>query len=339
MKKYFFAFFILLSSFCVFAKGEPLWYLDLDSAYPRDKYLSGSGSGLSVDEAKAAALASMTAFLKSDVQTNTVAESEMAENAGEVTRSQNIKRTVTVSSDVTVSGVEYTAPYFEKKKKLYHAACYIERAKLYDQNDQMLRKFKKEISLNLENASQALDEKNPIEAYVSFAEADNKASLFLRSYYVNLTLDSKTTKARYSDFADTLYGIGTAKEKALKSSAIFIKVEGDAGNSVLNAVTSYVKQNGISVSKSAAGAPYVMECVIEKNLSGGGDDVYCAYPEITINLKCGPDVLLEYSGSSQKKILSFDMAKIDRQCASKCIEMLNEGFDEKLKAFFRLNQE
>lgn len=336
MKKTILTISILFLNFIMFAKGEPDWFLDKNTVYPKSKYLCETGSGATEDSAKSAALTALVNYIKSDVETLTQAESRITNDDGDVTRSQSINQAVTVTSKLTLSGVEYTKPFYEKKRKLYHVACYIEKEKLLTQNETVLYKYKKQITTKMDQAKEYLKSKNPMEAYFSLKEAEKISDEYFACYYINLSLNAKRTEQKFEEFNNEVFLLDVEQDKCIKQAAIYIDVKGDFENMVSSTIATCIKKNGLAITKDKKSARYFMVCNIEKNLTGGGEDVYGASPDLNIELKFDNEVLFSYLkeyNPEDKKILSYDLKKIEKNCAQKAIEMINDGFEQKFKDF------
>lgn len=327
-------FFVTVSS--VFAKGEPAWFLDKNKAYPKNQFLCETGSGITEDDAKAAALTALVNYIQSDVQALTESESRMTNSDGTVTRNQEMNRTVKVSSNIKISGVEYSQLYFDKKKKLYYAACFIEREKLYKQNAATLTKLQKQIDSKINQAQEELKEKNFLEAYLLYLQAQSNSDAYLAAYYINISIDSQRAEEEFSEFTDTVFLLSSEMEKAFQKALVYVEIEGDYKNIITNTITALLKKNGFTVSKDKEKAGYVMYGEVEKHLAGGGEEVYEALPEISLNLKHGEEILFSYNVTSEpgeKKIFSYDLNKIEKISADRCVEKINDGFEEKIISF------
>lgn len=71
MRKYVLSVFVFLQFLSLFAASVPKWVSDVDSEFPKEKYIARLGSGNTVENARTDALGQIAGFFKSEVVVNT----------------------------------------------------------------------------------------------------------------------------------------------------------------------------------------------------------------------------------------------------------------------------
>ena len=121
---FFIIFFTIVSS--LYANDTyPVWLHGKNSVYPSSEYISALGSGKSKKIAKEDALAGISRYLRTEIKSNVKAETKADSTNGKSTYSQKLEETVTISSSATLSGIEYTKPYYAKNEKTWYCVAYI----------------------------------------------------------------------------------------------------------------------------------------------------------------------------------------------------------------------
>ena len=121
------AIFSLTGSLC-FAETPPSWLLKPEKDFPSKEYLREIGEGSSVNAAKSAALAALSLYFDTRVETVTQAvkrmDSVLAEGSETFSKSQSIAQVSKISSSAEFFCVNFTDPYYDKKRdKYFSLAC------------------------------------------------------------------------------------------------------------------------------------------------------------------------------------------------------------------------
>ena len=119
-----------LINFACFAKKveEPEWFKNYKSVYPVSEFIAMKGTGNSGELAKADAAAQIARYFVSNVVVNTSASSEMTSDGTNVTKNQRILTETEITSELSVFGMEYTVPFYNKPEKKWYAVAFINRA-------------------------------------------------------------------------------------------------------------------------------------------------------------------------------------------------------------------
>lgn len=316
--------------FSVFAKAAPDWVSDINSAYPKTQYFAALGYGKDIESSKYNALGTLTQNLQSSVQvvTSTVL-SEQQDEQGNVERSSSIEKSVQVVSSLSLSGVEYSEPYFDKKKKLYYTAAYLENEMLFEQISVKAERPLKQLNTSLERAEKMAAANDPFNAYFILKDAQNYADDFLSYYYIMYTADKKQAFSTYKRDINNAYDLPLLMKRYRETCLISIKSSSDFDKLSKDKLVSQLKASGFSIAgegTTISKVLYTAEVLVDLNLKseGDGDDVlYSASPSISVNLINKDAILYTWSAVSQDKIISYDRTNISKKCSASIVKLLD----------------
>lgn len=137
MKKYTFAFMLIFCSAFVFAKTKqsekaPNWLTNTEKAYPVAKYIRAVGEGSSSRQAQNDALSAVSLYFDTKTEILSVAvkeaQSVLSGDAETFSQSQGFSQMVNVSSNADFFCVQFTDPYYDKKRDTFYVLAYIDKA-------------------------------------------------------------------------------------------------------------------------------------------------------------------------------------------------------------------
>ena len=205
------------------AKNEPGWVNEPSSVYPKDKYFCAVGYASEAESAKANALGNLAQNLQSSVLVVTNAEINEQQINGVTDKSSLYNRTIQTVSSISLSGVEYSEVYFDKKKKLYYCAAYIENEFLFEQISVKIERPLKLMNSFLEKAENLEKNGNPFGAYLLLSDAEENSENFLSYYYILYIADKKSAFSAYKNEVTKAYEISLVKADYLKECVLNIK--------------------------------------------------------------------------------------------------------------------
>lgn len=308
-----------------FAEIFPAWILDIDGAFPRDKYIAELGSGRKPEYAKTNAAKEIARYLETNIQTVTEADVQMMEKDGEVFKTRTIDTKTVVSSNVTLSGLRYTVPFNSKKEKIYYCVCFLERETAFNQYLPEVNTAKETFKLYLNNAEK---ESDPLKKIKLLNQTDQKAG----ELYEKLCFAQLLVPEAAKSFKETYRQIGKIplliQEEENKLS-VTINVENDYSNLVKNEFAAAFKECGFTVKNDGT---YKLNVTVEMNESGS--DPIAVYPGVKADFT-GADGqgLLEYGYTTEEKTVSFDMGTAQKKAIPKILPAIHSGFVNDFKAF------
>ncbi|MCQ2592969.1 MAG: hypothetical protein MJ188_09320 [Treponema sp.] len=312
----------------VFAKSKkkeetkaPIWVTDegRNKLFPKSEYLTASAFGSSDTDAKSKAAAEINGTIKSIIESNVSSEYSAVESDGSLISRKSISQNVDISSGNTLFQLEYTVPFYSPDYGMYVCVAYINREKAFNAVLPKLNKAQQIFPAAYKKALLIEDEFEKILAI-------QKAQEFLTEYYevydfALAVAPSKTQK--YSD-VDTLAAASIAKVYELKSQiAIYVQVEADKNNQILDKITESFTKNNFIVVKSGA-YDYKAKVIVNTELTKT-QETYQTYPFISVEVLAGANTKYSYS-KQLDKVAGFDEATAIRRSYMNMCKAIEEDF-------------
>ena len=237
--------FLLASAFCF--SDVPIWHINLIEEFPNNKYISYEGNGKSETEAKQDALAGISAFFSSTIESKTYANSSKSQNNSEYNSKSFINRDITVSSYSELFAVYYTQSFYNKTDKNYYVCAYIDREeafkiisqRLFSQEQNFLRKkeliksenddFRKILFL-----TDALSEENEIKKLYTYSQIVAPEKTVRFNNLINLVDEAKNE-------------LGLLKRK----NPVSVFSSGDFSEEIKMIISGVLTEKGFVVSKNS----------------------------------------------------------------------------------------
>jgi hypothetical protein len=106
----------------------PAWAATIQSVYPRDAYITGRGSGSSIQEAETAALAEIALYFVRETNVERSTRSSWVETDGIAATESLTEENIIVESQTRLIAVRYAEdPWFNQAEKTWETLAYIER--------------------------------------------------------------------------------------------------------------------------------------------------------------------------------------------------------------------
>jgi len=312
-------------------KKEPGWYTDKEKAYPSIKYICQTGGADNEEGAKSAAAAEIGRYLSVTVDSTLMTEfGEVAAGKKSSTYSA-ISEKITSTSSITMSGLQYSEVYYNKKDKKYYCAAYIERSKAWGQyaNNADLSKSK---FYSFYNQAQ---NKDPLTQYFWYSKAETEGSQFLESLVMLSIIDNDKTNSVYGQDKKTVAALNQKKADCLKQSKIFITVN-EKGNSTYNSLAKVMIEAGLTVTKSRDDCNYIAQADVNLNIesTGSGEDkMFTSYPSLDFIITYYGEAVFNYNGTCTSKAAAYSEAKIRQKARQNLDNLINTEFKNRLVNF------
>lgn len=138
----------VLTGFC-FAKEveRPDWVDDWRKLYPDTTYVAQMGKATGkqgANEAKTVAANTIAQYIKTNVQSelNSTLKTHSGSNKKgrlETSTERDNSQSITLSVDTTLTSLEFTEPWYNKKEKTWYCVAYVEREKYGNSTDRISR--------------------------------------------------------------------------------------------------------------------------------------------------------------------------------------------------------
>ena len=261
-KRFFvFSLIILINSFLwAKAAAEPDWYLDYRSVFPDSEYLAQKGSGKKAEESKTDALAQLTRYLQTSVNANLSTRFEASSDGKNASENTYIIDEVNVSSNVTLSGLEFTEPYYNKKEKKWYCLAYVSRQKFWEAYRPTLQNARGRLF-----AFYDLAEKNddPLSKLFLYSQSSQYEKDFYTCYSFATIISKELTSQYYGQDSNYVASINSKLSQEKSNCTFAIKVSGDVQNIIYQKIKDELSREGYTVRNENEKAIYSVKAVIQ----------------------------------------------------------------------------
>ena len=325
MKRVFFLLALFVHTVFLFAARAPAWVSDIESEFPKNKYIARLGSGSSADSARTDAVGQIASFFKSEVTVSTSASSTMRNDGAKTEKNQQLERSVSVMSDITLTAVEYNSPYHDKWKKTYYVVAYIERTQGWQAIEPQIMRQKSKYGSFLELAGK---EAEPVMRYKYLVRAKDAGEELLSALYMGYLIDP-SKKKEYRTFAEELsqsQELGTLDSYRIP---VLVEATGDYENTIASKVEDALKSYGFTpVSGRNAVHDATVRITIESNMKSE-DEICTIFPEVSVSIlgKDGRTSFYSYHASWGKTV-NFSLAQAQKKAFPKIAEEIRKTLAE-----------
>lgn len=305
---------ILFQAILCLSAREPIWMSDLELDFPKDKYIARLGSGNSPDNARANAVGQIASFFNSEVVVKTTATSNLANDGENVVKNQEINQKVDSVSDMTLTAVEYTLPYYKRKKKTYYVVAYINRELAWQNIEPKIIQLRTKYDSFIELAKNA---EHPFLEYKYLIKAKALSEELMSLFYTGVLFDSSKKKA----YKDLISEISQSQELEMLNSfriPLYVTTNGDYENLITAKVIEAFKELGFIPHEELKGnIRTILKIEINSN-EKISDEICSVYPETSIYLSNIDETKIFYSyQKSWGKTSNFSLAQAKKKSFSK----------------------
>lgn len=318
---------IFISAFC-FAKPQqvPEWVLNYQSVYPEKDYIAQKGTGKKAEEAKLDAIANISFYFNTKVNAKREVNFKSYEKTSGKNKSQetvqNVERKTSVDTDSTLSALQFTEAWKNKKDKTWHCVAYIKRETLWNEYEPELRVAKDNFAGFYDVAKNS---EEPFEKIRLLAMAKENGYDFLDKISYAQFLSESLTDTNYRDDIALLSSLSSSIQELKNQSSLFISVDNDSGNTIYSTVSQVLSDNGFVVNKNRTSAMYLVDVKVGfENFFD--DDLYVFSPSVQIEFRNKNDgVVFSYSKECPK-VKVYTKAAGEKKCLQNIKTELDESF-------------
>ncbi len=329
MKKIFVILFTFLAfNIFAFSRKAPNWLKNLDSVYPEKTFLRQIGSSKNSDSAKAAAATALSQYLKTNIK-NSIETVNFDTTDQETKPFSSMLENTILESELTISGLNYTEIYYEKKEKTYYCAAFIEKKAAWKQFAQNIEAEKRNFYSFYEKA----ENQDPINQYFWFEKSTVPANAFMTNLSILFTIDALKASEAYGKEMQVISSLEAKKTEALKDSTIFIEVDLDNGGTIKNDLQKILKDFGLTVVSNKKSAKYLGFGKVNLNAEKEGSDddvIFYAFPEFEFNLEYDGNSIFTFNTKCDKKIVNATEQRLKQNS----IKNLSEKIRSEMKISF-----
>ena len=320
---------LFLFSSCATTKPSPEWVYNKEYAFPTDTYIAALGSGSSKEHAKNNALAEVSRYIKTEVNSTIETNFKSKTIDGKNSIVKDVIRNVSVTSSTTLNNFEYTAPYFSRKDKEWYCIAYISREKAWELYRVNIEQEKK----SFYSIYDRIPDDNPLKAYIWSSHAQEAACPFLEKLLVGYVINPREEQNKYSKDRQLIADLPGQQLHYKEQITAEIKVNNDAENILLAQLNKEFSELGFIIQAPANSARYFIFAEIDLNeyeTIDDGDTIFTDMPSLFLSITDGKDSIYSYSARTAKKILSFSQKDV----RLKSVQALTEIIQSELQSDF-----
>ena len=321
-------FFLCLIFSCSSIPTEaPEWIYNKEMVYPSFSYISGLGDGETKEIAKNNAVAEISRYLQTSVDSVIQTELNTEKSEEGYRSSQKISRNVTVSSKTTLSGLSYTQSYFNKSEKRWYCLAYISREKAWNLYQPEIEQSK----MSFYAFYNKIPKDNLIKAYQWYQKVQDAADDFLEKLVFASVIDSDKERVFY--ISDRLKISELASEKALVKDkiSVFIEVRNDDSDLIQAELTKILSDLNFQVKNSKNLAKYIASANLdfkEQETVDDGDLIFNESPVFSLAIYDSSDSFYKYVATIEKKIISFSQKDARKKAVKAICEIIKKELKE-----------
>lgn len=317
-KKYLWILFLCLhTAFCFSAVPE--WLVHLEKEYPTEKYIRGVGRGSSEDSAKKAAIAELSEYFSTIVDSETYAHSYKAENDLAYSSNSSIEQSIFLSSYSELFAVHYTQSYYDKKQKQYSVCAYIDKEESFSIISKKMSFYERDFShktklLKTENES--------FRKIIILNAALSDENTINRLYEYSALLDSKKAQS-FDTFFSQVYEAKITLFELKQKNPISVFSSGDCSEQIKSKISEILTENGFVISRNA---DYEITSNTSFNIGRQNteqNEIFSCEPMVSVLIK-GKSGTISSCVLSSEKISSYNKQTLMRMALAKTEDLLRE---------------
>ena len=310
---------------CASSSAAPDWYSNKDAAYPESKYISGLGSGSSVDAAKANAMAELSRYLQSSIQSTLTTEFVDIKTGDSSMLTERVQEENFITSSLSMSGLKYTDPY--KKGSEYFVVAYIDRGSAWKQVDEKLKVAQSGFYSFMDKA----DGESPLRQYYWYKKAQDVSADYLGQLLIANFINSTMERQTYGEDHKLISSLPSLMADCIARSTLYLDLKNDSGNVITNELNAVFKKIGFTVSRQKSAAAYVVNAVVDLNEETQGD-MFIAYPSLELTIDYDNDTFYAYSAKISDKTVAYNHDRLVRDALKKLVAVIDSELADDFNA-------
>ena len=242
--------FLLVFIFVPLFAAAPKWLTELEKVYPTNNYIRMIGEGYSIKQAETDALSSISLNFnaKTKVINNAIKDynSIIEENKTKISKSYSLTQETTITSEAEFLCVQFSEPYYDKKKKVYYVVGYIDRREASEYYDQKIYVLTTTIQTILDSAT---DETESLYSVLNYQKASKLSKLI--QYYIDAAViinPSESEKYKQNiNLIASIEGLVNAQKNKISFS---VDCNDKRYSSICTAISSILQESGFVLTKS-----------------------------------------------------------------------------------------
>jgi len=329
----------LLIAACASAPSvpPPEWALNIDSVYPREKYIAQIGWGATQKEAERSALGAIARFITSEVRSSSELRVNMLEADGAASQKREINEEVFIESQVNLSHVRYVQePYYNKQRKKYETVAYLDREEAWGFYAPRFTRLAKAF---VELYDSAAAEADPLKAAILYgkAAAYSQSEEFSDAENFGQMLYPQKMDETFSDVRKKLQALPDELAQAKQNTVVYVDVSSDNESRVKNAVVKCLNKAGFAAGKDKNVLATCLVKVDEGYKKTDSGVFYFPSAVITLSGRKAGEVFSCAVSAGKQAAINEDVAK--RRAYTALAKAITDNFNKELNKSLEVKDE
>lgn len=235
----------------------------------------------------------------------------------------------TVSSSLTLSGLEFTEPYHNKKEKSWYCVAYIKRDDAWKMLLPRIENVKSAFYALYDNGHKEVE---PFFKYAFFVAALEKGTEFQDVLDYARIIHPKN-ESKYSPDRETINLLQNFLISEKSKCTLFLTVQGDCGNILTDAMTKVFAGTAFSLVGNEVVANYKVVVIVDDNKIGDNPLSITPSAKIEIKSKSGCSIYVD-NFCVKSKTTAYSLEKAQKKAYPQLAEMMGNVVSEKLAEIF-----
>jgi len=289
---------------------KPAWVDSWRTLYPDATYIAQLGkvngkanNKKDAESAKINAANSIAQYLqtniRSDTKTSTASLTRIENGKVQTSTEKQNTNIITISVDVTLSNLEYTEPYFDRKEKNWYVLAYLSRQKAWEQYEPTVQN-KRDIFFSFYNKAE--EEPEPILALKFYKEALRYRDDFFNASNFGRIFSATLEESVFGADKEIASKVESKITETLQKCSFAVNVSNDTNSIVYNAIKSLLSEQGYIVKNAGENAGYYIQAEVSYDIQNGLGKLLLITPsiELSVNNKTKSRTFISYSKSCQR---------------------------------------
>lgn len=311
----------------LFAKPNeiPEWVHNKNSVYPERRYLSQIGTAKDKEKSKTEALAAISRYLKTTVESNLSTTFTAANNKEKVSVVDETK----ISSDIELFGVQFTEPYYVRKEKKWYCVAFIDRAQAWVQYQPQIEQEKITFYSFFNKAS---DNPNLLARIDNYKAAWNAGYSFMEALSFGRIINP-VEEQKYKADRENIALIPQLLAATIEESPLYLDISSDYENLIKNAVGQQLSDYGFPLVSKKSSAMYTVKVEVDTDLAYS-DEIYSFNPELSLTILWKETKSMFKYSCRSKKVAAYHKDKVLKNGLSQLANDVTENLEAKLNETF-----
>ncbi|MBR0496606.1 MAG: hypothetical protein IJJ71_10580 [Treponema sp.] len=243
-----------------------------------------------------------------------------------------MEESTTISSTATLSGLNFTEPYYDKKEKCWYCVAYIKRDDAWNLLLPRIESAKAAFYAPYNNGRK---ETEPVFKYSFFAAALEKGVDFQDVLDYARIIHPKTEES-YSSDREAINSVQNLLITEKGKCTLFLALQGDYGNILTEAATKIFSETPFSLVGSEKSANYKATVTVDDNKVGDNPLSISPSAKIEIKSKSGRSVYADVF-RLETKTTAYSLEKAQTKAYPQLADVMKQELPEKLAELFNKN--